>query len=57
VSVVVDASILVAATTDVGPDGTWSEAVLGEEDLVAPHLVLAEATNILRRLEGARQVT
>jgi len=57
VSVVVDASVLVAATTDAGSEGVWAEAVVAEDDLVAPHLVLAEATNILRRLERARQLT
>ena len=56
-SVVVDASVLVAATTDAGSEGLWAEAVVAEDDLVAPHLVLAEATNILRRLERARQLT
>jgi len=57
VSIVVDASILVAATTDAGAEGVWAEAVLTEDDLVAPHLVLAEATNILRRLERARHLS
>jgi predicted nucleic acid-binding protein len=51
VSAVVDASLLVAATTDVGPEGTWAEDVARGGRLVAPHLVLVEATNILRRLE------
>lgn len=53
-SAVVDASVLVAATTDGGTDGTWAEEVLAEGGLVAPHLVLVEATNILRRLETGR---
>lgn len=56
-STVVDASILVAATTDAGPDGTWAEDVLADGAIVAPHLVLVEATNILRRLERARALT
>ena len=56
-SVVVDASLLVAATTDGGPEGSWAEQVLAEGDLISPHLVLVEATNILRRLEQARQLT
>jgi predicted nucleic acid-binding protein len=54
VSAVVDASVLVAATTDAGSDGTWAEKVLGEGNLVAPHLVLVEATNVLRRLERSK---
>lgn len=49
--VVVDASVLVAAVADSGSDGQWAESVLMRGALVAPHLVLAEATNILRRLE------
>jgi len=54
VSAVVDASVLVAATTYAGAEGTWAEQVLGEGNLVAPHLVLVEATNILRRLERSK---
>ena len=52
-SAVVDASVLVALTADSGPEGTWAEQVVGDGGLVAPHLVLAEATNVLRRLELA----
>lgn len=56
-SVVVDASLLVAATTDAGPEGVWAEDVLAQGGIVAPHLVLVEATNILRRLERSRELT
>ena len=56
-SAVVDASLLVAAMVDAGAEGTWAERVLAEGDIVAPHLVLVEATNILRRLERARRLT
>ena len=56
-STVVDASVLVAATTDAGPEGTWAEDILAEGEIVAPHLVLVEATNILRRLERSKQLT
>lgn len=52
-SAVVDASLLVAATSDAGPDGVWAEDVVHSGSLVAPHLALVEATNILRRLELA----
>ena len=54
---VVDASVLVAATTDAGREGAWAEGVLARGEVVAPHLVLVEATNILRRLERSRQLT
>ncbi len=50
-SAVVDASILVAATSDVGAEGRWAEDVVRAGNLIAPHLALVEATNILRRLE------
>lgn len=50
-SAVVDASLLVAAIADDGTEGTWAEKVLSAGGLVAPHLALVEATNILRRLE------
>ncbi len=53
-SAVVDASVLVAATVDTGPEGLWAEEVLADSPLAAPSLVLAEATNILRRLEAAQ---
>ena len=56
-SVVVDASVLVAATTDSGPEGVWAEEILSRGGIVAPHLVLVEATNILRRLERSREVS
>ena len=56
-SVVVDASVLVAATTDAGAEGVWAERLLGGEEIVAPHLVLVEATNILRRLEASKELT
>ena len=52
-STVVDASVLVAAAADAGPAGRWAEEVVRAGSLVAPHLALVEATNILRRLELA----
>lgn len=52
-SAVVDASLLVAATVDSGAEGSWAEDVVGRGHLVAPDQALAEATNILRRLEAA----
>ena len=56
-SAVVDASVLIAATTDSGREGAWAEAVLAGGEIAAPHLVLVEATNILRRLERSRALT
>ena len=54
---VVDASVLVAALVDSGPDGIWAESVIAQGSLVGPELALAEASNILRRLELARTIT
>jgi predicted nucleic acid-binding protein len=51
VSPVVDASLLVAATSDAGAEGRWAEEVVRAGSLVAPPLALVEATNILRRFE------
>ncbi len=56
-SIVVDASVLVAALIDSGPHGTWSEEVLANGSLLAPQWVQAEATNIFRRLERAKLIT
>jgi predicted nucleic acid-binding protein len=49
VTVVVDASVIVAALVDGGSDGEWAASELAHEDLVAPHLMPVEVANILRR--------
>lgn len=54
---VVDASVLVAATIDTGRDGAWAEAVLAAGELLAPDLALVESANILRRLERFKKIT
>jgi predicted nucleic acid-binding protein len=56
VSAVIDASLVVAALTDSGRDGAWAEDVIADGDLVAPHLLQVEATNILRRMERGRLI-
>lgn len=48
-TVVVDASALVAALVDQGPDGEWAATELTRDDLAAPHLMPVEVANILRR--------
>lgn len=55
-TVVVDASVLVAAAVDAGPEGRWAERLVEAEVLCAPGLVQVEATNILRRLELAGRI-
>ena len=56
-SIVIDSSVVVAALIDSGPHGNWAEEVLAGGLLQAPELVLAEATNIFRRLERAKLIT
>ena len=51
-SAVVDASLLVGALTRSDHEGVWCEAALERHVLAAPELALAEATNILRRMEA-----
>ena len=55
-STIVDSSVLVAALVDSGPYGDWAETVLSGGLLLAPELVLVEATNIFRRLERAKLI-
>ena len=50
---VVDSSVLVAALVDDGEDGRWSEFSISRDALIAPELLLVEASNTLRRLERA----
>lgn len=50
---VVDASAVVAALVDSSPHGEWAEAAVAANALAAPELVLAESTDILRRMERA----
>jgi len=48
-SLVADASVVVAALVDGGPVGTWAASLLASDDLAAPQLMPVEAANILRR--------
>jgi len=56
-TLVVDASVVVAALVDSGKDGTWAEGMLGVGELVAPHLLPVEATNVLRRAALAGDIS
>lgn len=56
-NIVIDASALVAALTDSGPAGLWAEQLIHDHALLAPALLWAEATNLLRRLESSSRVT
>jgi predicted nucleic acid-binding protein len=57
VSIVIDASVVVAALLDSGKHGAWAEGVLAGDSLHAPELLRAEATNVLQRLERARLIS
>lgn len=48
-TLVVDASMVVAALVDNGPTGEWADSLLASNRLAAPGLMLCEAANILRR--------
>lgn len=56
-TLVIDATVLVAALVDSGPEGRWAEWALAEGSLLAPELLPADATNILRRLEKAGEIS
>ena len=56
-TIVIDASVIVAALVDTGRDGIWAESLIASEILVAPDLVMVEATNVLRRLELTKELT
>jgi hypothetical protein len=57
VNIVVDASVLVAALVDGGPKGAWAEKIIESSTLYGPELVRVETTNILRRLERAKEIS
>lgn len=48
-TLVVDASLVVAALIDGGTDGRWAESMLESDALAAPHLLPVEVANVLRR--------
>ena len=56
-TIVIDASVIVAALVDTGRDGIWAESLIATETLVAPELVMVETTNVLRRLELAKELS
>lgn len=56
-TVVADASVVVAALVDSGETGTWAEELLAAEPIAAPHLLLAEVANVLRRASLAGEIS
>jgi predicted nucleic acid-binding protein len=51
--IVCDSSALVAVLVDAGPAGRWATAAITGTELIAPHLAVFEAANVLRRHEVA----
>ena len=56
-TLVVDASVVVAALIDTGADGLWADQLLGSQALAAPHLMPVEVANVLRRAASARDIS
>ncbi len=56
-TVVVDASVVVAGLAGAGAAGEWAESVLAGEPLAAPHLMPVEAASILHRAEIAGEIS
>lgn len=48
-TLVVDASVVVAALVDDAADGEWARELLATAPLAAPHLMPIEVANVLRR--------
>lgn len=56
-TLVPDASTVVAGLVDSGDAGRWAEHILFSDVLVAPHLLPVEVTNVLRRSSNAGHVS
>ncbi|MDP8927198.1 MAG: type II toxin-antitoxin system VapC family toxin [Actinomycetota bacterium] len=56
-TLIIDATVAVAALVDDGPDGRWAEHRLARAPLAAPHLLPVEAANILRRAALAGDIS
>lgn len=56
-TVVVDSSVLAESLVDARNEGEWARATLAGSARAAPQLALAEASNVLRRLELAGEIS
>ncbi len=56
-TLVIDASSVVAALVDNGPAGRWAETLLIENALAAPHLLPVEVASVLRRASLAGELS
>jgi predicted nucleic acid-binding protein len=57
VTVVVDASVVVATLVDSGSHGEWAETQLSSDQLAATHLMPVEAASILRRAARSGEIS
>jgi predicted nucleic acid-binding protein len=57
VTLAIDASFVVAALVDSGAEGSWADELLGSDNLIAPHLLLVEVDNVLRRAAIAGDIS
>ena len=55
-TIILDASVLVAAVIDSSKEGIWAGTLTARDDIVAPEVALAEASNVLRRLELSGEI-
>lgn len=56
-SVAIDASLLVAAVLNVGPNDRWARGIIASKHLIAPQLAPIEAAHVLRRAEMANEIS
>lgn len=56
-TLIIDASLVVAALVDSGPTGVWATSLLASDTLAAPHLMLVEVTNVLRRATSSGDIS
>lgn len=56
-TVVVDASVVVASMVEPGATGAWAVNLLGQGDLAAPHLLPFEVVSALRRLAARGEIS
>ena len=56
-SVVIDASLLVAAVLNAGPNDRWARGIIASKHLIAPQLAPIEAAHVLRRAEMANEIS
>ena len=56
-TLVVDASVVIEALVGTGKRGEWALGLLEAHPLAAPHLLLLEAANILRRAALHRDIS